>query len=70
MGVIFGDQAQRRAGGLELAVFVIDQQGFLISQCRCNPAVRRSATQELMNFRKIHAHTPKHWELHGRPAVI
>ena len=28
MGVVLGDQAQRGTGGLELAVFVIDQQGF------------------------------------------
>ncbi|MNT43223.1 hypothetical protein D3C72_1796820 [compost metagenome] len=49
--VVLGHQAQRGAGSLELAVLVVDQQGFLVGKGRLDPGIRRTATKERFNFR-------------------
>ncbi|MCY1245841.1 hypothetical protein D9M72_590200 [compost metagenome] len=49
---VLGDQRQRRAGGLELVVLVIDQQDFLVLQGGLHPRRRRRATEEIPDFRQ------------------
>ncbi|MNC43755.1 hypothetical protein D3C75_926310 [compost metagenome] len=53
--VVLGHQAQRGAGGLELAVLVVDQQGFLVGKRRLDPGIGSTATKERINFgNKVH----------------
>jgi len=54
MAVILSDQAQGSAGGLEFAVLVVDQQGFLIGQRGLDPGVRGGATEEFVDFGQVH----------------
>jgi hypothetical protein len=54
IGAVLGHQTQGGAGGLELAVLVIDQQGLLIGQSRGNPGVWSATGKKFMNFRQTH----------------
>ncbi|MCY1184291.1 hypothetical protein D9M73_249710 [compost metagenome] len=50
VGMVLGDQAQRGAGGLEFAVLVVDQQGFLVGERRFDPGVWRRAAKKGVDF--------------------
>jgi hypothetical protein len=65
VGVVLGNQAQRGAGGLEFAVLVVDQQGFLIGQCGLDPGIRGAAAKEFVDFGKDHGAHGKRFKTKG-----
>jgi hypothetical protein len=48
---------------------MIDEQGFLIGQRCRDPAIGRSATKKLVNFRKNHANAPEIRKVRDESAV-